>query len=515
LDTKGTTVLEVADLPSHEGVPIQGVPTGPRNVHWRPTAEATLVWAEALDGGDPKVKVPHRDKLMVLRAPFKGKPAEMFKLEHRFSGITWGEHMGMALISDYDRDRRWVRTFLARLDRPDLPHRVLWDRSVRDRYGDQGETLMRALPNGERVIWQDADCIYLSGNGASPKGDFPFLDRFNLKTLKTDRVFQSKEGAYEPVVALVDGTNGTRFITRHETPLSPPNYRLRTLGNEDSLALTKFPDPTPQIRQITKRLVTYKRADGVPLSFTLYLPPNYQPGTRLPTLVWAYPMEFNDPDTAGQVSGSTNRFTMLTGASHLFFATQGYAVLDNATMPIVGPPETMNDTFIEQVVSSARAAIEHAAALGVTDPERVGVGGHSYGAFMTANLLAHSRLFRAGIARSGAYNRSLTPFGFQGERRTFWEAPEVYGRLSPFVHANKIKDPILLIHGENDDNDGTFPVQSQRLFQAIKGNGGHVRYVTLPFEAHGYAARESVEHVLYEMLRWFDTYVKNGRKVGT
>jgi dipeptidyl aminopeptidase/acylaminoacyl peptidase len=256
-------------------------------------------------------------------------------------------------------------------------------------------------------------------------------------------------------------------------------------------------------------LVTYNRADGVPLSFTLYLPPDHQPGQRLPTLVWAYPLEYNDADTAGQVSGSTNRFTNFGGASHLFFLLRGYAVLDGATMPIVGSPETMNDTFIQQIVDSARAAIDKAVELGVTDPDRVGVGGHSYGAFMTANLLAHSELFRAGIARSGAYNRTLTPFGFQGERRTFWEAPEIYARLSPFMRAHKINEPILLIHGERDDNSGTFPVQSERLYQAIKGNGGNVRYVTLPFESHGYAARESIEHTLHEMLSWFDQHVKN------
>lgn len=280
------------------------------------------------------------------------------------------------------------------------------------------------------------------------------------------------------------------------------------MGTSSPTPLTHFTDPTPQLRKISKQLVTYKRADGVPLSFTFYLPPDYQPGQRLPTVVWAYPLEFNDADTAGQVAGSTNRFTTITGSSHLFFVLHGYAVLDGATMPIVGAPETMNNTFIEQIVSSAQAAIAKAAELGVIDPNRVGVGGHSYGAFMTANLLAHSDLFRAGIARSGAYNRTLTPFGFQGERRTYWEATEIYARLSPFTYAHKINEPILLIHGERDDNSGTFPIQSERLYQAIKGNGGNVRYVTLPYEAHGYAARESIEHTLSEMIAWFDTHVK-------
>jgi dipeptidyl aminopeptidase/acylaminoacyl peptidase len=260
---------------------------------------------------------------------------------------------------------------------------------------------------------------------------------------------------------------------------------------------------------ITKQLVTYKRADGVQLSFTLYLPANHKPGERLPTIVWAYPLEFNDAATAGQVTGSPYRFTTINGISHLFLVTQGYAVLDNATMPVVGDPETMNNTYVEQVVASAKAAVDKAVELGVTDRDRVGVGGHSYGAFMTANLLAHSDIFRAGVARSGAYNRTLTPFGFQSERRSIWEAPEMYIKVSPFMYADKIKHPILLIHGMADDNSGTFPIQSERMYQAVKGNGGIVRYVQLPFEPHGYLARESTEHTLWEMIHWFDKWVKN------
>ena len=272
--------------------------------------------------------------------------------------------------------------------------------------------------------------------------------------------------------------------------------------------MTKFPDPTPQLRGIKKQIVKYKRADGVDLSFTLYLPPDYKEGTRLPTVVWAYPLEYNDPATAGQVSGSAQRFTRITGISHLFFLLRGYAVLDGAALPVVGDFKTVNNTYIEQIVAGAKAAIDKAAEMGVTDPQRVGVGGHSYGAFMTANLLAHCDLFRAGIARSGAYNRTLTPFGFQSERRTLWEASETYLKMSPFMFADKIKAPILLIHGEADDNSGTFPIQSDRMYQALRGTGGKVRLVMLPFEAHGYAARESVEHTLYEMMAWFDRYVK-------
>jgi dipeptidyl aminopeptidase/acylaminoacyl peptidase len=368
--------------------------------------------------------------------------------------------------------------------------------------------VMRERPDGTRVIWQNGNMIFLRGEGASAKGDHPFLDRFDLTTLKSERIFVSDEKVYEQPLALVSD-DGSKFITRFETPDDPPNYFLRTAGSPDKKALTKFPDPAPQLKGITKQLVTYKRADGVGLSFTLYLPAGYKEGTKLPTIVWAYPLEFNDAGTASQVSGSQYRFTTIGGLSHLFLLTQGYAILDSATMPVVGDPETMNETYVEQIVASAKAAIDKAVEMGVTDRNRVGVGGHSYGAFMTANLLAHSDLFRAGIARSGAYNRTLTPFGFQSERRTFWEAPDMYLRVSPFRYANKIKNPILLIHGEADDNSGTFPIQSERMYQALKGNGATVRYVTLPYEAHGYIGLESVEHVQWEMIHWFDKYVKN------
>jgi len=392
-------------------------------------------------------------------------------------------------------------------DNPSAAVKTIWDRSVQDRYGDPGTPLTRQLPTGRRAILQNGSSIYLQGAGATPQGDRPFLDRFDLTTLKSERIFRCGDSSYESVVALLDD-QASKFITRYESPKEPPNYFVRTAGQSEKKALTNFTDPMPQLRSIRKELVKYKRADGVDLSFTLYLPPDYKPGTRLPALIWAYPLEYTDAFTAGQVSGSTNRFTTIGGASHLFLLLAGYAVLDDATMPVIGDPETMNNTYVEQIVASAKAAIDKADEMGVIDRNRVGVGGHSYGAFMTANLLAHSDLFKAGLARSGAYNRTLTPFGFQSERRTFWEAPEMYFKVSPFMFANKIKEPILLIHGEADNNAGTHPIQSDRFYQALKGNGGNVRYVTLPLEAHGYGARESIEHTIWEMITWMDKYVK-------
>jgi dipeptidyl aminopeptidase/acylaminoacyl peptidase len=389
------------------------------------------------------------------------------------------------------------------------------DRSVRDRYGDPGRLVTVLDARGQRIVRQDGNWVYRTGPGDSPAGARPFLHRHDLEKNEVQRVWRAAPGSYESVdrVIAADATGALEFVSVYESPTEPPNWRLRRLPANEVVTLTEFTDPTPQLRGIQKQLLTYEREDGVQLSATLYLPAGHEPGKRLPLVVWAYPLEYNDPATAGQVSGSPFRFTRIRGASQLFFLTQGYAVMDDATMPIVGDPATMNDTFVEQIVASARAAIAKAAALGVADPERVGVGGHSYGAFMTANLLAHSELFAAGIARSGAYNRTLTPFGFQSERRTLWEAPEVYTAISPFLHAESIDEPLLLIHGEQDSNSGTFPIQSERMFQALKGLGGTCRYVVLPGEGHGYVARESVLHTLAEMIEWFDRHVK-GKEPG-
>jgi dipeptidyl aminopeptidase/acylaminoacyl peptidase len=506
-DRAGRVVHKLASLPLQDQVPIEGVPTGPRGYSWRPTSDSTLVWVEALDGGDTRKKASVRDRVLMLKAPFEGEPTELAKTEHRFAGMTGGERSGVVLIRDMDRTRRWTRTFLYNADSPSQAARVIWDRSMQDRYNDPGQPVMRVTATGQRAMLMHGSSIYLSGQGSSPQGDRPFLDRFDLTTLKSDRLFQCDEQSYESFVALLSD-DGAKFITRWETQNDPPNYYLRAAGSGEKQALTAFKDPMPQLRTISKQLVRYKRADGVDLSFTLYLPPDYKPGTRLPALVWAYPQEFTDAGTAGQVTGSTNRFTTIGGASHLFLLLAGYAILDNATMPVIGDPETMNNTYVEQIAESAKAAIDKADEMGVIDRQRVGVGGHSYGAFMTANLLAHTDLFRAGLARSGAYNRTLTPFGFQSERRTFWEAPEMYFKVSPFMFAHKLKEPILLIHGEADNNPGTHPIQSDRFYQALKGNGGNVRYVTLPLESHGYAARESIEHTLWEMISWMDRYVK-------
>lgn len=507
-DPEGNLLHVLADLPVADEVPIRGVPKGPRSVDWRPLKPASLVWVEALDGGNPDKQVPFRDKMMNLSSPFIAEPKEIIKIKERYSNIEWLQLAGKAFLVESNRKTRWQTTSLVDIDNPEIEPKIVFDLSSEDQYNNPGDFISTRTLTGEWVLLQDKDWVYLEGNGATPEGYRPFLDRINIKTLKKERLFQSGEQSYETFQDFF-GKSRKQIITEYQSKTEPPNYYLYDLKTKKRKALTDNEDPAPQMTGMKKQLIKYERADGIKLTGTLYLPKEYKEGERLPLVLWAYPREFTDKRYADQVTTAPNRFTYFRGYSQLFFITQGYAVFDGAEMPIIGNPETWNDTFVEQLVSSAKAAIDKLDSMGVIDPNRVGVGGHSYGAFMTANLLSHCDLFAAGIARSGAYNRTLTPFGFQNESRTFWEAPQLYFNVSPFMHANKVNEPILLIHGEADNNSGTFPIQSRRYYHAIKGHEATARLVILPNESHGYRAKESVLHVLAEMIEWFDKYVKN------
>jgi dipeptidyl aminopeptidase/acylaminoacyl peptidase len=515
----GEKVATIASLPLADEVPIHGVPLGPREVSWRATAPHQLYWIEALDGGNPVAEADYRDRLLRLEAPFTGQPEEIYKAEHRIAdwADNWGAEGGTLMLMQYERIRRWAYIWL--LDVDEGTSRLWYDLNVSDRYNSPGSPVTRALANGERVLHQKGNAVYFSGSGATPDGDRPFLDLRSLETGEPQRLFRCDPQRYETFVAFAGGED--RFVMRSESSEDVPNYYLVTLGNvieasegEATRAyartpITHFEDPTPEIRQIEKRLVRYEREDGVPLSFQLMLPPGYEEGTRLPTVLYAYPLEYSDPSTAGQVRGSTRRFSRFYGASHLFFLLQGYAVLENTTMPMIGDPETTYDTFVPQLVADAEAAVAEAVEIGVADPERIGIIGHSHGGLMVANLLAHTDLFAAGIARSGSHNKTMQPFGFQSERRSLFEARDAYIELSPTFFADQVNEPVLVIHGNADSNPGTLTIQSEVFFEAVRGSGGTTRLVLLPYEDHGYRARESIEHVLWEQIRWFDMYVKN------
>jgi dipeptidyl aminopeptidase/acylaminoacyl peptidase len=489
-----------------------GAQAGPRNPAWRADEAATLTWVEALDGGDASRQVAKRDRILMLAAPFAGEPRTLLETEWRARGITWAR-ADLAIAREGTSRARKARVWAIDPSGKAAP-RLLWERSTEDRYGDPGEFRTRRDARGQQVLHLTADgrSAFLVGAGASPEGDRPFLDRFELATGRTERLFRSAAPHYETVVDLLD-ERGTQLLTRRESVTEPPNYFRRDLARRDAapVQLTRFADPAPQFAGVTREVVQYKRKDGVQLQATVYLPPGYDKARdgAIPFLLWAYPREFGSADAASQVIGSPHRFTRPGGSSHLFALLQGFGVMDDPTMPIIAlDGKESNDTYVEQLVASAEAAVDHIVSMGVADRDRIAVGGHSYGAFMTANLLAHTKLFKAGIARSGAYNRTLTPFGFQGEERSYWQAPDLYERMSPFTYADRIKTPILLIHGMADNNTGTYPIQSERMYAALKGNGGTARYVQLPAESHGYAARESVGHTLFEMLTWLDQWVK-------
>ena len=505
IDMDGEEIATIARQPLADYVPIGGVITGRRNIGWQASYEARLVWAEALDGGDPRVETDQRDSVWALDAPFDGEPREIVRTEDRFYGAQFTSVGEMAIGVEYDRDTRIIRRWLIDFAEDGAAPRLVEERNLQDAYADPGSPMTTRNQFGQSVAAVHDGYLYYRGDGATPEGDRPFLNRVAFDTWEAEEIWRNSGEEYEEVIGLVE-PDASAFLTSWEDRITPENVRLHRDG--EWTQLTDFGNPHPQFDRITRELITYEREDGVTLSSTIYLPADWDGASTLPLVVWAYPREFNDAATAGQVRGSPYEFARIAGTSPRFFVTQGYALMENATMPIIGDdPETVNDTFISQLVMSAEAAIEDSVARGYGDGDRVAIAGHSYGAFMTANLLAHSDLFRAGIARSGAYNRTLTPFGFQAERRTYWEAPEVYYNLSPFMHADQVNEPILFIHGEIDNNSGTYPIQSERMFAAVKGNAGTARLVMLPYESHGYRGRESVLHVLAESFDWLERWV--------
>jgi dipeptidyl aminopeptidase/acylaminoacyl peptidase len=511
LDMNGNQVKELTRNGSAEGAPIgfDDVVDFPRNFSWRDDQPATVTYVKALDQGLGRKKAPYRDAVYAVDVRTNESPKELFKTTRRFGGVIWGNANTAVFYERTNQDRK-VRMNLFNPGTGQVDS--LFERSSNDAYSDIGTPMTRKNEFGEQtLILLNGKEMLLRGQGASPQGDMPFVQTFDITTGKKKMLWRSQPPYYETVIDVIDPKDGI-FLTSREAQTETPNYFIRNLKKKTATPITSFTNPYAQLEGIKKEKISYQRADGINLTGNLYLPKGYDPKKEgpLPVIIWAYPIEYKSAADAAQVRGSQYTFTRINYGSPVFWVTQGYAVLDNAEMPIVGENgKEPNDNFVPQLHLNAHAAIQKLAALGVGDSTRVAVGGHSYGAFMTANLLAHTQLFKAGIARSGAYNRSLTPFGFQGEERTYWQAPELYSQMSPFSYADKIKTPLLLIHGEMDNNPGTFPIQSERLYNAIKGHGGTVRYVVLPYESHGYAARENILHMLWEQHNWLEKYVKN------
>jgi dipeptidyl aminopeptidase/acylaminoacyl peptidase len=520
MDMKGSIAKTIVKNPGNEGAPIgfDDVVSFPRAFAWRNDEPATITYVQALDKGMGKSKSDYRDALYSVSATGDDTPKELFKTKRRYGGIVWGNNNLALFYESMFADRKIrINKFNPGTGQVDS----LNERSSNDEYNNIGEPVTKKNQFGKQVllVTKTGDLL-LTSEGSGTNGDLPLLQSWNLKTGALKQLWRCSDGFYESVITITDADKGS-FLTSRESTTLPPNYYIRNWNNKkeaSGLALTNFNNPYPQLEGITKQKISYKRSDGIDLTAMLYLPKGYdiKKDGPLPVFMWAYPMEYKSKADAAQVRGSKYNFTSMYWGSPIYWVTQGYAVMDDTEMPIVGEGDKEpNDSYIPQLYLNAHAAIQAVAKMGVGDSNRVAVGGHSYGAFMTANLLAHTKLFKAGIARSGAYNRTLTPFGFQGEERTYWQSPEVYHQMSPFSYADKIKTPLLLIHGDADNNSGTFPIQSERLFAAIKGHGGTVRYVSLPHESHGYNAKENLLHMLWEQNQWLDKHVKNAGKTQT
>ncbi len=509
----GQLVRNFNQVPLVEEIPkgFMSVRKGKRNLQWRTDQPATMVWAEALDEGDPENQVDHRDEVFQLAAPFDGQPESLFKTVDRFYQVTWG-NANTALFYDYWWNSRQLRTSLFDPSNLDQSAVELNVRNFQDVYSDPGNFVTTRNQLGQDVLLVEDNKTYLMGDGYTDQGQFPFIDQLDLNTKQTSRLYQSKyTDQLEELNAAIDLGAG-QVLVRIESPTEYPNYYIRDFKADTLTQITNFENPFASIAGIHKEVIKYPREDGLELSGTLYLPADYdfENKPKLPMVLWAYPTEFKDKNSASQNTNNPNEFTYPYYGSMIYWVTQGYAILDDASFPIVGEgDEEPNDTFVKQLVANGRAAIDAVDKLGYIDRNRVGVAGHSYGAFMTANLLSHSDDFAAGIARSGAYNRTLTPFGFQAEERNYWEAPEIYYNMSPFMHADTMNQPLLLIHGEADNNSGTYPLQTERYFNALKGLGATARMVMLPKESHGYRAKESILHVIWEQHEWLEKYVKN------
>ena len=508
-------ISNLIDLPLIEELPkgFMSVRTGKRNFSWRADKPSTLTYVEALDGGDPSKDVKYRDEVFELNAPFADEGKTILKTINRFRGIDWGND-NFAIAYDYWWNTRNEKTYVFNPSNIDEKVKVIVDRNYQDNYSDPGYFISERNIYNKSIIKIYSGKAFLIGDGYTDNGQFPFVDEFDIKSLNKKRLYQSSYlDKYESIYDFNPEDN--ELFVRIESPIDFPNYFVKSLSGNYLTQLTSFQNPFEKIKDAYKKVIKYQRSDGLDLSGILYLPKNYdlKSQKKLPMILWAYPREFKDRSSAGQSTKNSNRFTYPYYGSMVYWITKGYAVLDDASFPIVGEDNIEpNDSFRKQLVDNAKAAIDAVDDLGFIDRERVAVGGHSYGAFMVANLLSHSNLFAAGIARSGAYNRTLTPFGFQSEERSYWEAPEIYYSMSPFMHSDKMKTPLLLIHGEDDNNSGTYPMQSERYFNALKGLGATVRLVMLPKESHGYRSKESIFHVLWEQDKWLDKYVMNKEK---
>ncbi len=384
-----------------------------------------------------------------------------------------------------------------------------------------GRLEMKRGPNGANVVMLGSDnkTVYLSGT-RSPGANWntqaprPWVDKLDFETGKRDRVFDSPANGYDEFVSALDD-DFSAYIYMHESPTVIQDAYVRDMKAGTSTQLTHAKDVAPEVSGAQhKRIQLTRQRDGIKFWVDLTLPADWKPGTRLPGIIWFYPREYTaqaDYDRS-RYTTNINKFpdtpALRPASSTKLWVTQGNAVIE-PDCPIMGSAGKMNDNYARDLAENLELTVNAMVDQGYIDRDHVGIGGHSYGAFSTVNALTLTSIFKAGIAGDGMYNRSLTPFGFQSERRNFFEAQSTYLEMSPFFRADKISGPLLMYHSLEDQNVGTAPISSIRMFHALQGLGKPAALFMYPYEDHSVATYQTDLDQWARWFAWFDMYVKN------
>ena len=518
IDLDGKVLAEIRRRPLQEAQTRGNDPAAenaPRDVAWRPDGKGlSMLLREPAGGGDE----PRKDRVMLLAPPFAMAGAQtIVSTEHRIANVRYSKDGRYATMTFSKRGGSGNRDDLMAFDltaSPAAPFVLKANIDTSDPLALPGDPMITVSGNGNPSLMVSGDgaALFLQGDGY--KASFapqPFVDKVTIRTGATARVFEGAADTYDnPLVAL--DADLSRMIVSRESKTTVPDSYLWTASSRQFQNLTSNKDPWPEITAAKRVDFEFTRQDGVKVRGRITLPTNYQPGTRVPAVFWDYPREFDDGNayTRGAIRArNVNAYSPLIFLRWSdIWVTQGYALV-YVDIPILGKDGRFNDNFRPHLVDTIYSAIRTLDEMGYIDVNRLGHGGHSYGAFTTGNLLAHTPFFKAGIAGDGAYNRTLTPMTFQGERRNFWDAPNTYTEISPFFFVDQIQAPLLMYHGAQDNNSGTFIIQSERMMQALTGLGKPAALYIYPFESHAPRAIENFLDLWARWLEWFDKYVKN------
>jgi dipeptidyl aminopeptidase/acylaminoacyl peptidase len=532
MDLDGKVVSNIREIPLQENQTrrsSQVLQDFPREVVWHPSG-ATLgfLWKEEKkrdeegEESEDEERTPRRDRIMSLAPPFDMSQVKLHVLntdkDQSFNGIRYAMEGDFAFVtvrdSDNENGESTEKIVAYHLGRDDPTEQIVVPEYDPDDIIDHpGEILTQRTQNGivYALTSSKGGQVYLEGDGL--KEDFkpqPFVDRVAIGGGQKERVFEGGKDMYERPLVPLDPDLSQMIVARESKAEFPNSYLWSPSGSMNKLTANQ--DPFPEITGVKRVDFTFTRRDGLEIQGRISLPVGYQEGTRVPAMFWTYPSEYSSEKEYEEDAIRDRNHNRFTHLSYLrwsdIWLSQGYALV-HPDVPIIDKGNTYNDNYVQHMVDSLYAAIRKVDQMGYIDVDRIGHGGHSYGAFATANLLAHTPFFKAGIAGNGAYNRSLTPMGFQSERRFIWDTHGLYLEMSPFFQADRIDTPILLYHGADDNNTGTFPIQSDRLIQALTGLGKTAVLYKYPYESHSPRAKATYMDIWARWLEWFDKYVKN------